>query len=121
MEAKAEIWGLWSRRGYALLFDIAVQSGSIVEVTKNLIKADFQELSPILSRHQLETAKMRIIANRRADAVPSEWQTSYRECKLAIVNGSGYIYAGTLFMDTSKYVMVLEPAFASDIYMPSHN
>ncbi|MED0962363.1 peptidoglycan-binding protein [Bacillus cereus] len=120
----AEIWknelGLWSRRGYALLFDIAVQSGEIDQATLDLIKADFQKFSPILSREQLETEKMRIIANHRADAVSSRWQASYRERKLAIANGSGYVYGGDLFMDTSKYDMVLEPAFESDIYVPTH-
>ncbi|PEB72716.1 peptidoglycan-binding protein [Bacillus thuringiensis] len=111
---------LWSRRGYALLFDIAVQSESIAKETKDLIKADFTELSPTLSREQLETEKMRIIANRRADAVSSRWKASYRERKLAIANGSGYVYGGDLFMDTSKYDIVLEPAFESDIYVPAH-
>lgn len=121
---QAKMWkdefGLWSRRGYALLFDISVQSGGIKPDTMNLVKADFQRLSPTLSREQLETEKMRIIANRRADAVDSEWRPSYRERKLAIANGSGNVYRGTLFMDTAKYDMILEPAFESDIYVPVH-
>ncbi|MDM5223527.1 hypothetical protein QUF86_22895 [Peribacillus sp. NJ11] len=81
----------------------------------DLIKADFQGLSPTLSREQRATEKMRIIANRRADAVTSRWQASYRVHKLAIANGNGSVYGDTLFMDTSKYDMVLEPAFESDI------
>lgn len=107
-------FNLFSRRGYALLFDIAVQSGGISQAVKDLIFADFAAINTTgKTKEQIETEKMIIIANRRADAVSSEWRESYRQRKLSIANGSGWVYGGTLFMDTTKYQMTLEPAFSS--------
>lgn len=108
-------FGLWSRRGLSLCYDIAVQSGSISQGTKDLIKADFLGInSDGKTKEQIETEKLIIIANRRSDAVTGEFQTSYRERKLAIANGYGSVYGGTLYLDTVEYDMVLAPAFESD-------
>lgn len=101
---------LWSRRGLSLCYDIAVQSGSILQATKDLINNDFTKITAT-TKEQIETAKLIIIANRRADVVSVEWQTTYRERKLAIANGSGGVYGGTLPLDTAEFNMVLEPAF----------
>jgi hypothetical protein len=115
--SSTEIWkskfGVWSRRGYALLFDIAVQSGSISTSTQDLIMSDIAKIDPKQTREQIETAKLIIIANRRADAVGSTYQQSYRDRKLAIAKGSGYVYGG--FVDTTPYDLLLEPAFDTDV------
>lgn len=105
---------LWTRRGYALLFDIAVQSGSIPQSVKDLIHADIAAINAAaMTDEEYETEKMVIIANRRADYVSETWRESYRERKLSIANGSGWVYGGTLYMDTANYNMILEPALVA--------
>jgi hypothetical protein len=112
-----DTFDLWTRRGYALMFDIAVQSGSISQAVIDLINADFAAMDNTgKTPEQIETDKLVIIANRRADAVTTEWQQSYRERKLSIANGSGWVYGGTLFMDTANYNMILEPAYQERIW-----
>lgn len=106
-------FGLWSRRGLSLCFDIAIQSGSISQTTKDLINADFTKITAT-TKEEIETKKLIIIANRRADAVSIEWQETYRERKLAIANGSGGVYGGTLPLNTADFNMILEPAFVGD-------
>ncbi|WP_306010530.1 GH25 family lysozyme [Bacillus sp. MMSF_3328] len=102
-------YGLWTRRGFALLFDIAVQSGSIPQTVKDLILADFAAMNNTgKTPEQIETDKMVIIANRRADVVDPTWQNTYRQRKLAIANGSGTVY-GSLLVDTTQYDAILEP------------
>lgn len=114
-----DTYDLWSRRGLSLLFDICVQSGSISTATRDLILADFSAMDNTgKTREQIETDKMVIIANRRADAVTSEFQASYRQRKLALANGSGWVYGNTLFMDTTVYDMILEPAFEWGVQAP---
>lgn len=112
-----EIWkskfGVWSRRGYALLFDIAVQSGSISTSTQDLIMSDIAKIDKKLSREEFETQRLLAIANRRADAVGSTYQASYRDRKTAIAKGSGTVYGG--FVDTTPYDLILEPAFETDV------
>jgi hypothetical protein len=118
-------FSLWSRRGFLLLFDIAVQSGGInaynsdgslrVDVEAQIF-SDIQALSPTLSKNDREIAIMRSIANRKADTVSTEWQQSYRDRKLAIANGSGMVYG--LPTDTVPYDMILEPAFDYDVDYP---
>lgn len=114
---KANTWkgdyGLYSRRGYALLFDIAVQSGSISSATHDLIMSDFATIDMNQSRQTIEVQKMQFIANRRADAVGTSYQSSYRDRKLAIANGSGTVYGG--FVDTTPYDLILEPAYDTDV------
>jgi hypothetical protein len=113
----ANVWkgdySLWSRRGYALLFDIAVQSGSISTAVHDLIMSDFATIDYNQSRQTIEVQKMQYIANRRADAVSSSYQSSYRDRKLAIANGSGTVYGG--FVDTTPYDLILEPAYDTDV------
>lgn len=108
-------FGLWSRRGFALMFDIAVQSWSIASSTKSLILSDFAKISKTgKTDAQIEQAKLVIIANRRGDAVSSRWRSIWKQRKLAIANGSGTVY-GSLKVDTNKYNMILEPAFSNNV------
>lgn len=112
-----EMFNLWTRRGLTLLLDICIQSGSISQTVQNLILSDFAELGDFATREEEETAKMQIIANRRADAVGATYRESYRDRKLAIANGTGTVYGG--FVTTIPYDLLLEPAFETDVYTPT--
>jgi hypothetical protein len=83
---------LWSERGAALMFDIKVQNGSIASETKKLILADFETIAKSLPQDVLEVTKMRIVANRRADAAKSEWAEDVRTRKLCCANGGGIVH-----------------------------
>lgn len=107
---------MFSRRAYALFFDIAVQNGGISATTKAQIVEAFNNINTAgKTAEQIETEKMIIIANKRADAVTSSFQNIVRERKLAIANGSGYVYNGTLYVDTSVYELTLEEAFPVEL------
>ena len=102
----------WSRRAYALMFDISIQNGGIATETKNLILNDFEAMSIVgKTKNQIETERMRIVANRRAEASATQWIETVRGRKLAIANGTGWVYNGGLYMDTTRYDMTLEEAF----------
>jgi hypothetical protein len=118
---KANTWKgdftLWTRRGFALLFDIAVQSGSINTTAhpevEDTILNDFKTINLNDSRESIEVQKMQIIANRRADIVSADYQQSYRDRKLAIANGTGTVYGGAT--STIPYDLILEPAYDTDV------
>jgi hypothetical protein len=82
---------LESERAAALMFDIKVQNGSIARGTKSLILADFETIAKSLLQDELEVIKMRIVANRRADAAKREWAEKVRARKLCCANGSGIV------------------------------
>lgn len=88
-------YGLWSERAVALMFDIKVQNGSINSEVKGQIMADFHNLSPTLGEEELEVERMRIVANRRANAAKSRWREDVRERKLCIGNGKGTVHGIT--------------------------
>jgi len=85
-------YGLWSERAVALMFDIKVQNGSINEAVKGQIVADFEKLSPALGEEEKEVERMRIVANRRAEAAKAQWREDVRARKLCIANGSGNVH-----------------------------
>lgn len=114
--------GLWSRQGYALCFDIAVQSGSmnpkVDGVTYDLIGeintwwTNVNKTGKTIK--ELEVMKLERIANRRSDYIDPSWQDNYRLRKVTIAQGYGVVNG--LVMDTEgKYDMGLEPAFADNI------
>lgn len=116
--ANAESWkskyGLWSRRAFGLTFDIAVQAGGISTTTDTNIQNDINALDKTAyTKNDYETEKMRIIANRCADAVSITWREDFRTRKLAIANGNGTVN-GT-YVDTVPYDLILEPAFDYDV------
>ncbi|MEQ1934332.1 MAG: peptidoglycan-binding domain-containing protein, partial [Fimbriimonadaceae bacterium] len=92
---KARSWcaeyELWSERAVALMFDIRTQNGSIKPITKQLILADFAAL-PAMSEPDREVARMRIVANRRAEAANPIWVEDVRRRKLTIANGTGTVH-----------------------------
>ncbi|BAN35901.1 peptidoglycan-binding domain 1 protein [Sulfuricella denitrificans skB26] len=85
-------FGLWSQRAAALMFDIKVQNGSIRDLTRAQILADFASLATGLPRAALEMEKMKIVANRRAEAANSRWVEDVRTRKLCIANGEGIVH-----------------------------
>lgn len=58
-------YGLRSQRAVALMFDIKIQNGSIGDLAKARIFADFSRLPPDLPAAEAETERMKIIAPRR--------------------------------------------------------
>jgi uncharacterized protein YraI len=88
-------YGLWSERAAALMFDIVVQNGSIKDATKQQILADFARIDPSLSKEDQEVAKMRSVANRRAEAANPKFVEDVRRRKLLIANGSGTVHGDT--------------------------
>lgn len=97
-------FGLWTKRGYALLFDIFVQSGYISESTKNLILTDFKQIKTAkLTPAQIETEKMKIIVKRRSADVKSQWRETWTSRKSVIANGKGMVVGYGEFFDVSPY------------------
>jgi putative peptidoglycan binding protein len=81
-----------SERAVALMFDISVQNGGIKEPVTTRIRGDVAKLDPALAGDELEVAKLRIIANRRAEAATKRWIEDVRQRKLAIANGGGTVH-----------------------------
>jgi len=100
--AQAAVYGLRSGRGRALLFDIAVQNGGIARETRRKILADIARLTAREAAHKMEVARMRIIANRRADAASAKWREDVRKRKLMIAEGEGTVH-GTPFRLEEQY------------------
>jgi len=88
-------YGLWSERGRALLFDICVQNGSIPDKVRGLILSDFGKLQQPLSPEDMELEKMRIVANRRAEAANPRFVEDVRRRKLCIAEGKGVVHGIT--------------------------
>lgn len=85
-------YGLWSERAVALMFDIKVQNGSISSLVKTVILNDFKNLPADLSEEEMEVYKMRIVANRRAEAANPRWVDDVRARKLCCANGGGIVH-----------------------------
>jgi hypothetical protein len=85
-------YGLWSERAVALMFDIKVQNGSINNSVKAIIDKDFQALPAGLTDEEREIEKLRIVANRRAEAANPKWVEDVRQRKLCIATGGGAVH-----------------------------
>ncbi len=83
---------LWSERATALMFDIKVQNGGISNLIKAQILSDCNNLPGDLSEERLEVLKMRIVANRRAEAADPTWIEDVRARKLCCANGGGIVH-----------------------------
>jgi hypothetical protein len=77
------------------MFDISVQNGSISSATEAIIRQDFAAFPNDLSPMDLEVAKMRSIANRRAEAANPKFIEDVRVRKLTIANGQGTVHGVT--------------------------
>lgn len=85
-------FGLTTERGTALMFDISVQNGSIHEVVEALIRADFALIPKDAMPMDAELARLRSIANRRAEASAAAYVEDVRARKLTIANGTGTVH-----------------------------
>lgn len=102
-------YGLASQRGIALMFDIKVQNGSISAPTRQQILADFEQLATELPAALREVARMKIIAQRRADAANPRWVEDVRARKLCIALGEGTVH-GISYNLAEQFAITLEPA-----------
>jgi hypothetical protein len=115
----AQAWfdtlGLYSRRGFALVWDISVQMGRLFSL--NQIMADFKNIDPTgKTRGEIEEEKLRIICDRCAfDNRPSQYSQTVYDRKIMLVNGTGDYY-GTPF-DMSQYDLDYDPCFEGGIFV----
>ena len=103
----AKTYAVTSQRAAALFFDIKVQNGAISAATRAEILNDVAALTPSGDVATDEVAKLRIIANRRANAASPRWREDVRNRKLVIANGEGTIH-GMNFDLESQYGITLE-------------
>jgi len=101
-------YGVKSERAVALMFDIRVQNGSIANTTRAQIERDFAALDPGVDADSLEIARLRVIANRRAEAADPRWIEDVRARKLTIANGTGNIH-GAYYDLEEQYGIGLKP------------
>lgn len=80
-------FGVNTERAVALMFDICVQNGGIDDAVEAKIRADFAGISTAD-----EIARLRSIANRRAEASNPRYIQDVRERKLTIANGQGRVH-----------------------------
>lgn len=95
-----EKYEVWSERAAALMFDIRVQNGNISNPVKNLILNDFNALSATLNENDREAEKLKIIANRRAEASRARFIEDVRRRKLCIANGKGMVHGQYYNLDS---------------------
>ena len=122
-------FALWTRRGYALMFDISVQNGSINPKDANGVTIDvrgriFSRFATLdtkgLSPEEIETEKMKIIVDERAKEVKSAIRPSYIERKSSIALGQFNVTSYGKWVYTEPYDLILEPAFLGYIKSDIH-
>lgn len=80
-----------SERAMALMFDIKVQNFWIGAATEERILADYAGIPPA-APVDIEVARLRCIANRRAETVNPKYMEDVRTRKLTIANGTGVVH-----------------------------
>jgi len=85
-------FGVITERALALMFDISVQNGGIDDAVDEKIRIDFAAIPANGDPLQAEVARLRSIANRRADATNPKYSADVRERKLTIANGEGTVH-----------------------------
>jgi hypothetical protein len=94
-------------RGVSLMYDIVTQDGSISASTKEKIFDDYANLASDLSPDDLQVARMKIIAQRRASAANSASYQDVLSRKMTIAEGQGTVHGATY--DLSDYGLTLDP------------
>ncbi len=87
----ADEFGFHSERAVALFFDILVQNGGIPPLVRTQYEQDIQDSERSLGRTLDEVERMRILANRQAEAANPKWVDTVRARKLTIVDGEGSV------------------------------
>ena len=103
---------LQSERATALMFDIVTQNGSVGPIIKAQILADYESI-PAGSSESIETARMRIVANRRSAAARPEFVDDVRVRKLTIAEGKGTVH-GIYYDLEETFGITLNPRGAAD-------
>jgi hypothetical protein len=98
---------LRSQRAAALMFDIVTQNGSIGPVVKAQIMADYATI-PAGNADDVEVARMRAVAIRRASAARPEFVNDVRTRKLAIAEGTGTVH-GIFYDLADSFAITLQP------------
>jgi len=101
-------YSVHSERALALMFDIAVQNGSIDEVVRAQIERDFAALDTSQSSAAIEVARLGIVATRRSDASNPAYVNDVRIRKLTIANGQGVVH-GRSYDLAAQYGITLAP------------
>lgn len=91
-EGLCRTYQVQSERAVALMFDIKVQNGGISDLVRAQIEQDYAQLGSIDRRGNVEVRRLRIIANRRAEAANPRWIEDVRTRKLTIANGAGTVH-----------------------------
>jgi len=81
-----------TERALALMFDICAQNGSIASDAEAVIRADFAAIPADSAPMDVEVARLRSIANRRAEAASPPFVEDVRARKLTIANGTGTVH-----------------------------
>ncbi len=108
--ALCKTFDVQSERAVALMFDISVQNGGIKEPVTTRIKRDFAALDSGLEGDDLEVAKLRIIADRRAEAASRRWVEDVRARKLTIANGEGVVHGRRYELETHYGIRLTQAA-----------
>jgi hypothetical protein len=85
-------FGIHTERALALMFDICVQNGTIDAAVEARIRADFAAIPANTHPLDAELARLRSIANRRAEASNPRFIEDVRARKLTIANGAGKVH-----------------------------
>jgi hypothetical protein len=102
-----QTFGVRSERALALMFDIRVQNGSIRDTTRAQILRDFTALGAA-NPDDVEVERLRVIANRRAEAANPRWVADVRARKLTIANGTGTVHGAHYDLE-AQYGITLKP------------
>jgi len=103
----ASDFGLWTRRGYALCFDNAVQYGGMTAACKTDILNYIATINPTYTAEYKELLTMRYMAWRVCQDHQGAYYQSALDRRNAIANGSGNVYGYPV--DTTPYDLILEP------------
>jgi hypothetical protein len=101
-------YGLQSERAVALFFDIVTQNGSIKPEVKKLILQDFSSHPPSGNIKTDEPIRLRIVANRRADAANAKWREDVRKRKLTIADGVGVVHGGNYDLEKQYNIRLIK-------------
>ncbi len=101
-EDQCAAYGVRSARARAVLFDIQVQNGGISRATRAAIRSVIGLLPHNADSRAAELARLRIIANRCADAASRRWREDVRARKRMIAEGDGAVH-GTPFHLEEQY------------------
>lgn len=101
-------YGLWSQRAAALMFDIVVQNGSIRDRTRTQILREFPQAEAGLDVIGKEIARMKVIANRRAEDSRPQYVEDVRRRKLTIATGVGVVH-GRGYDLSRQYLIEVAP------------